>query len=193
MKIFFTVSKSGLPELTANCNLIKKELTNRGVKVIATFDKSYWKGTPWEKVTSHLSISEDKYRYVHDSAVRRAIFRADAVVIEASHSSFRLGFEAFFALSQQKPVLVLSQFKNYNHLIDQPNLFGAKYTPFTLPDEIEKFLRHVRKNKLRNRFNLFISDYQRKHIEEAAKHYGVSKSDYLRKLIETDEKEWKDR
>jgi hypothetical protein len=123
---------------------------------------------------------------LHDSAVKRAIFRADAMVIEASEPSFRLGFEAFFALSQQKPVLVLSRSRDYSHLIDQPNLFGAKYTDFTLPDEIEKFLRHVKENKLRNRFNLFISDAQRKHIEQSAKFYNVSKSDYVRKLIEAD-------
>jgi hypothetical protein len=188
MKVFLTVSRSGFPQLTDSCELIKTELKSHGVHVIATFDRSYWKGTPWEKIIDNLSVSEDKYRYIHDSAVRRAIFRSDAVVIEASYPSFRLGFEAFFALSQQKPVLVLSQSRNYGHLIDQPNLFGAKYTPFTLPDEIEKFLKHVRQHKLRNRFNLFISDHQRKHIEEAAKHYGVSKSDYIRKLIETDEK-----
>ena len=190
MKIFFTVSKSGLPKFSESYKLVLAELKNQGASVVATFDKSYWKGTSWKKVTEDLSTSEDSYRYAHDAAVKRAIFRADAVVIEASYPSFRLGFEAFFALSQQKPILVLSQFANYGHLIDQPNLFGAKYTPFTLPDEIEKFLRHVRQHKLRNRFNLFISDHQRKHIGEAAKFYNVSRSDYVRKLIDADEAEW---
>ena len=186
MKIFLTVSKSGLPKLLESCKLIKSELINQGASVVATFDKGYWKGTSWGKVAEDLTISEDRYRYLHDSAVKRAIFRADAMVIEASEPSFRLGFEAFFALSQQKPVLVLSRSRDYSHLIDQPNLFGAKYTDFTLPDEIEKFLRHVKENKLRNRFNLFISDAQRKHIEQSAKFYNVSKSDYVRKLIEAD-------
>lgn len=193
MKIFFTVSKSGFPKSAKDCKQIMAELKSQGISVVATFDKSYWKGTPWGKMAEDLTISEDRYRYLHDSAVKRAIFRADAVVIEASYPSFRLGFEAFFALSQQKPVLVLSQFQNFGHLIDQPNLFGAKYTPFTLPDEIEKFLRHVRHHKLRSRFNLFISDCQREHIKEAAKYYNVSRSDYVRKLIDTDQAEWEHR
>lgn len=190
MKIFFTVSKGGLPNLLENCQMITDELKKQGAVVIATFDKTYRKGTPWPKASADFVYSEDASRYAHDQAVKRAIFRADAVVIEASHPSFRLGFEAFFALSQQKPVLVLSQTRNYGHLIDQPNLFGAKYNKFTLPDEIEKFLKHVRQHKLRNRFNLFISDSMRKHLEQAAKYYGVSMSDYVRKLVEADEGKW---
>lgn len=95
MKIFLTVSKSGFPKFAENCEQIMAELKNQGASVAATFDKSYKKGTPWKKVTEDLSTSEDSYRYVHDLTVKRAIFRADAVVIEASYPSFRLGFEAF--------------------------------------------------------------------------------------------------
>src|SRR4030042_4734263 len=186
MKIFFTVSNSGLPGLLKNCGQILKELKSHGANVTATFDKSYWKGARNLGNIEGVTTSEDQYRFVHDRAIRRAIFRADAVVIEASYPSFRLGFEAFFALSQQKPVLVLSQSRNYGRLIDQPNFFGAKYTLFTIPDIVEGFLKHVRKNKLRNRFNLFISDEHKKHIEDVAKRYGVSMSDYIRRLIEND-------
>lgn len=187
MKIFFTVSQSGLPGLLPSCQMIREELVRQGASVVATFDRSYRKGTPWRKVVESLAILEDKYRFANDTAVRRAIFRADAVVIEASHPSFRLGFEAFFALSQQKPVLVLSRTRNYGHLIDQPNLFGAKYTDFTLPDDIEKFLRHIREHKLRYRFNLFVSDEHVQKIKARAKQYGVPMSDYIRKLIESDQ------
>lgn len=190
MKIFFTVSKSGMSKYKHCWEKIRDELINQGATVVSTFDRSYWKGTPWKGETG-LSTSEEKLRYIHDRAVRRAIFRADAVIIEASYPSFRLGFEAFFALTQQRPVLVLSQFRNYGHLINQPNLFGAKYSDFTLPDEIAKFLKQVKEHKLRNRFNLFISDNQKIHIESASKHYGFSKSGYIRKLIEADAENWK--
>lgn len=188
MKIFLTVSKTGLTKFAETYNAVLKELHARGAQVEATFVKTYLNNIPKYKEIKDLASSEDDFRYVHDSAVRQAIFRADAVVIEASYPSFRLGFEAFFALSSQKPVLVLSKFHNYGKLVDQPNFFGAKYSSFTLPDEIEKFFRHVKKYKLRNRFNLFISDEHRRHIEKAAHHYNISKSDYVRKLIEGDER-----
>ena len=56
--------------------------------------------------------------------------------------------------------------------------------------KIQKFLRHVKQFKLRNRFNLFISDTQREHLEKVAKQNNVSKSDYVRKLIEGDINKW---
>lgn len=186
MNIFLTVSKTGMSEFAESYQAVLQELIEHGAHVEATFVKTYLNKTPKLKTVKDLASSEDRYRHVHDSAVRQAIFRADAVVVEASYPSFRLGFEAFFALSSQRPVLVLSKFHNYANLIDQPHFFGAKYTPFTLPDEIEKFLRHVKRYKLRNRFNLFLSDTHKHSIEKAAARYKVSKSDYVRKLIEAD-------
>lgn len=185
MKIFLTVSKTGMAKFEKSYEAVLNELKAQGAQVEATFTKAYLK-SPTLKAVKDLTLSEDSYRYVHDTAVRQAILRSDGVVIEASYPSFRLGFEAFFALSAQKPVLVLSQDHNYAHLIDQPHFFGAKYTPFTLPDEIEKFLKHIRQYKLNNRFNLFISDAQRQYIEKAATQHNVSKSDYIRKLVEKD-------
>src|SRR3989344_3425800 len=182
MKIFLTVSKSGQTKFGNTYQKVLKELETQGAKVEATFIKTYLNKSPKLKAIKDLADSEDSYRYIHDKAVRQAVFRADGVVIETSYPSFRLGFEAFFALSLGKPVMVLSQFHNYGHLIDQPNFFGAKYNEFTLPDEIQKFLRHVKQFKLRNRFNLFISDTQREHLEKVAKQNNISKSDYVRKL-----------
>lgn len=185
MKIFFTVSKSGIKNHLGDYKKVLKELGNQRVKVEATLIKTYLK-KPFLKKIPELVNQEGSYKYVHDSAIRKAIIWSDAVIIEASYPSFRLGFEAYFALAQQKPVLILSKTRNYGNLIDQPNFFGAKYTDFTLPDEIEKFIRHVREYKLRNRFNLFISDKHKVHLEKMAVIQGVSMSDYVRKLVERD-------
>lgn len=186
MKIFFTCSKTALNKYRRLYTAVLNELKKSKVNVEATLDRSFLDQTPELKKVQNLGLREDSYKYVHDTAVRQAIYRCDAIVIEASYPSFRLGFETFFALSLQKPVLVLSKFQNYANLINQPHFFGAKYTDFTLPDEIEKFVRHVKKYRLRNRFNLFISDKQKGHMDEMGKRYAVSKSDYLRMLIDKD-------
>ena len=185
MKILFTFSRSSQSEHSKTFTKVLSELERQGLEVEATFRKDHYPDE-YKNIDETIVDSEGKFRYIHDKAVRRAIFRTDAVVIEASYQSFRLGFEAFYALTKQKPVLVLSKFRNYSNLIDQPHFFGAKYADFTLPDEIEKFKRHVEHYKLRNRFNLFISDNHKQHLEKSAKHYGVSMSDFMRKLIETD-------
>ncbi len=186
MRIFFTHSKTGRKKFAKEYQLVFDELHKHKVKTITTLDRRYLSKKPELLKVKNLSESENKYRYVHDSLIKRAIFVSDAVVIEASHSSFRLGFEAHFALSQQKPVLILSLKRNYANLIKNPNFFGAKYNEFTLPDEIEKFIAHVKKYKLRNRFNMFISDEEKEYLQRVSKINSLSMSSYLRKLIQQD-------
>ncbi|KKQ97469.1 MAG: hypothetical protein UT24_C0008G0021 [Candidatus Woesebacteria bacterium GW2011_GWB1_39_12] len=185
MKIFYTVSYSAWIKHKDFFKVVLDELERHKAKVETTIRRDHYRAE-LKKIKDSTSPSEDKYRYENDRGVRQSIFRADAVVIEASYPSFRLGFEAFYALTQNKPVLVLSKFRNYSKLIDQPHFFGAKYTKFTLPDEIAKFIRHVEYHKLRNRFNLFISDSHKEHLEKSGKHFSVSMSDYIRKLVEAD-------
>lgn len=183
MKIFLTVSRTGMQKYQKNYEKILAELNRCGVDVFATFVRKY--ADQLEKYRKGAK-TETARKYANDTAIRREISKADAVVIEASYPSFRLGFETFYALSLQKPVLVLAKDRDYSSLIDQPHFFGARYSDFTLPDEIEKFLRHVKENRLRTRFNLFISDKHREKLSARAKHFGVSMSDYVRKLIEKD-------
>lgn len=185
MKIFFTVSKSGRGKFSEANKLVLNEIKKHKVKVITTVGEEYLKNED-NLQNRGVSESEDKYKYTHDTIVKRAIFVSDAVVVEASHQSFRLGFETHFALSQQKPVLVLSKERNYANLIKHPNFFGAKYTEFTLPDEIEKFVNHAKEYKLRNRFNLFISDKEKEYLRHLSKVNNISMSSYLRKLIQQD-------
>jgi len=185
MKVFYTVSHSAFLKNRATYAFVLRELERQKVSVETTGRRDHF-SKDLKRLKTNITDSEEKYRYENDKGVRQAIFRADAVVVEASYPSFRLGFEAFYALSQNKPILVLSKFRNYGKLIDQPHFFGARYTEFTLPDEIAKFIRHVEHHKLRNRFNLFISDSHKDRLEKSGKHFGVSMSDYIRKLIESD-------
>lgn len=183
MNIFLTVSRTGMKKHIKDYKKVLSELERQNVKVTTTFVKQY---ADQLKVFRESAKTAKEKKYANDMAVRKAIAKSDAVIIEASYPSFRLGFEAFYALSMEKPVLVLSKLEDYSSLIDQPNFFGAKYTNFTLPDEIEKFIKHVKQYKLRIRFNLFISESHKEKLEKAAKHFNVSMSDYLRKLIEED-------
>ena len=153
MKVFYTVSRTALIKHKETYMAVIDELERQKIKVETTIRKDHYR-PELKKVAEVIGTSEDKYRYENDKGVRAGIFRADAVVIEASYPSFRLGFETFYALSQNKPVLVLSKFRNYSKLINQPHFFGARYSKFTLPDEIAKFRHHTERHKLRNRFNL---------------------------------------
>ncbi len=182
MNLFFTVSRTGMQENLNDYEQVLHELERHHVSVFATLREFPLK---LEKLRDGSTSTKDT-KYLADREIRKEIAKSDAVVIEATYPSFRLGFEAFYALTLQKPVLVLSRNQDYSSLIDQPHFFGAQYSDFTLTDEIAKFLSHVRKYNLRCRFNLFISDVHKVKIAKAAKRYGVSMSDYVRKLIEED-------
>lgn len=190
MKVFFTCSRAGskIDKYRSLDIKVLEELRRLEVSIESTIERTYLSQTPELRKILDLTENESAYKFVHDSLVRRVIRRSDAMVVEASYPSFRLGFEAFYALSLQKPVLVLSKFKNYANLINQPHFFGAKYTDFTLPDEIEKFVKHVKSYRLSARFNLFISDDQKSKIDKMSKQYNVSQSDYIRGLIDKDSK-----
>jgi hypothetical protein len=183
MNFFLTVSRTGMKKHIEDYKKVLSELERQNVKVTTTILKQY--ADRLKAYRKSAKTAKEK-KYANDTAVRKAIAKSDAVIIEASYPSFRLGFEAYYALSLEKPVLVLSKLEDYSSLIDQPNFFGARYTDFTLPDELEKFLIHVKEYKLRIRFNLFISELHKKKLEKASKHFNVSMSDYLRKLIEED-------
>lgn len=182
MKIFYTVSKTGMTKYLDTYQKVLDEVKKHNVEVFATF-KTF---PTLLKKFREKSISKKDKKYARDRVTRKVISKVDAVIIEASFPSFKLGFEAFYALSLQKPVLVLSKNKDYSGLIDQPNFFEARYNEFTLPDEIEKFIKHVESYRLRTRFNLFISDRHKQQLSKKARLYGVSMSDYIRKLIEED-------
>jgi len=188
MKIFFTCSRTGskIEEFQNYDFTVLKELKNQKLKIESTLEKTYLNKTPKLKAVPDLAINEIEYKHIHDSAVRQSIRNCDAIIVEVSYPSFRLGFETFFALSINKPVLVLSRFKNLGNLIAQPHFFGAKYSDFSLPDDIEKFVNYVKKHKLGIRFNLFISNDHKAKMDKISKKYNVSLSDYLRNLIDQD-------
>ena len=184
-KIFYTVSKRNLESHFDEYLFVLNELKRfKDIKVVSTIEKTYLKNSKYKKVKDLALKTSPEYRFIHSRNVRRAIYEADAVVIEASYQSFRLGFEAHYSVSLRKPTLVLSKFDDYGKLIDAPNFFGYKYTEFLLPDILEKFISYVKRNKLRERFNLFLSKEHKKILAENAKKLGVTQSEYIRMLIE---------
>jgi len=186
MNVYFSISYTAIKEYETEYKNVLRELKRQKITITETFHENYLFKGPLTQGPKNNLRGEDKYQFKHDSVMRKAISKCDAVIIEASYPSFRLGFEANFALSQQKPVLVLSKTLDYPLFMNHPNLFGAKYTDATLSDEITKFLKHVKEYKLRSRFNLFISEKHKEYLEKEAKHFGISMSDYIRKLIEND-------
>lgn len=137
---------------------------------------------------SLILLSDDNDRIVseHYKTTRRAIFEADAVIIDNSHSSFKLGHEATLAIKSNKPTLVISQHENLSKLISHKLFFGAKYKRLTQKEIIKKFLDNVDRNKLSERINLFISKDQKDHLLKNQAENKQNFSEYIRELIDKD-------
>lgn len=117
-------------------------------------------------------------------STKRAISWTDATVIDNSHSSFRLGNEATIAVQNRKPVLVLSQNKDYSKLIDTAYFYGAKYTMYNVREIIKDFIGKAQKQVLKNRFNLMLSDEHKELLEVMSLQKSVSQAEILRDLLE---------
>jgi hypothetical protein len=181
MKIFFTCSYSGKKLYQKNFDAVIKAIEKNDVELITTERPAYIEignKDRTKKIQNHNKL--------HYESIRRAIIESDAVIIDNSHESFRLGHEATLALSFNKPVLVLSVNRDMSMFIKHKNFSGAKYTPYNLQSIIDNFVKTAHKKLLSIRFNMFISEEQQNYLQKVANFENSTMSEYLRKLIEED-------
>lgn len=179
MKIFYTASYWGKREYQKFYDLVGKAIEATGVEVVSTEKGNYLDLlSPTEK--EELS---DK-RLVHYEAIRRGIRQADAVVIEISNEDFQLGHEATLAIQAKKHVLCLSLHEDFGKKINSRYFHGAKYNKMTVEQQVEEFVAQAKREKLNQRFNLFLSSAQVEWLENESNQRNVGKSELLRELID---------
>lgn len=181
MKIFFTASYHGKENLQKYYDLIVETIQDTGVELVSPELGNYRKIL--KPLDMHSLKTEEQ---IHYEAVRKGILWADAVIFEVSHEDFQLGHEATLATQYKKPVLLLSLKEDYGKKIQNRFLQGAKYSKYNIKDLLLHFIIKNRQELLSERFNMFISQSQLKHLEVAGKTKGMNKSEYLRDLIEKD-------
>ncbi|MBP9690496.1 hypothetical protein KBD81_00285 [Candidatus Woesebacteria bacterium] len=118
----------------------------------------------------------------------RAIKKADAIVVEATTTTFDMGRLMTLAIFQHKPVLILQRKGagldielGANRLVN-----NKTYSEDKLPDldrKLEDFMKAVQKQRLTYRFNLMLSRDINGYLMEQSTEKGISKADYIRSLI----------
>ena len=183
MKIFNTASWYGRKKYLKYYNLVLSAIEKTGVELIATE-----KGNYKEILSGAEKAKLPTERLIHYEAIRRGILSADAVIIEISNEDFQLGHEATLAIQAKKPVLCLSVHEDFSEKINNPYFFAAKYSEYTVEEIIEEFIKRCQKRQLSERFNLFISPNEVQYLEKTAADRKMNKSEYLRSLIDKDQK-----
>lgn len=182
MKIFYTASYHGKGKYQKNYDQVREALEVQKIDLISPEKDNY---------LQLLSASEKQgltERQIHYEAVRKGILWADAVVIEISEQDFQLGHEATLAIQAKKRVLCLSIHEDFEQKITNRYFFGAKYNEYTIGEIIEEFINKAKRGLLTERFNCFLSPNQVRHLEVMGVAKEMNMSEYLRELIEADQR-----
>lgn len=183
MRVFFTASYTGKEKYQNEFDLVRNAIKKTGVELLSPEEGNY------------LSLLKDKdfnklksKQKIHYEAIKRGIQWAQAVIIEISHEDFQLGHETTLAIQAKKPVLCLSIHKDFSGKITNPYFHGAKYNEYNIEEIIDNFIKNSEKEALSERFNLFLSPRQVVYLEGVSKRSGMNMSEYVRMLIDRDQK-----
>lgn len=180
MKVFFSMSfRSDLPI----GYLIIKYLRDLGHKMV---NDSYDKGNDLPKVFYEWSTEK---RLVHYKAVFQSLRSADIVVLESSIHSLTIGQMIQEAIDLRKPLLVLVKKGIKLTFLDglseeDGRLVKVEYTPETLASKLKEGIEYLTE-KLGTRFTLILPPEIIQHLDGISKS-GLSRSEYIRKLISDD-------
>lgn len=183
MKLVFVASLAG------------KESLNQSYKKIVSICRDLNHEVFDDYVTQHTqdaleraSVNNLKETYKKITAEIKA---SDAVIAETTQSSLGVGRYIGTALQYHKPILVL--YRNYlprTLVFDPTRLITIK--KYSIEDEkrlkeiLQKFATTAEKKKLTYRFNFMIDKNMNNYLEFKSKKEGISKADYMRKLISSD-------
>ncbi|MDP1722243.1 MAG: ribokinase [Candidatus Gottesmanbacteria bacterium] len=169
MKIFFTSPYDGKKIYQPYIDRIVKTIESTGATVISP-----------EKSRQYFDSFRDEnlkklgdHDRVHYEFVRQGIANADAVIIEASFENFQVGHEATLAIIYNKPVLCLSQKKDYGELIRHEAFQGERYTDRNLESLVLTFLRKV-SQKIRSKRNSSLTTQKKSPVNLSSTHKNIA-------------------
>lgn len=182
MKVFYTASFYGKNKYQKYYDLVLKSIEAQGVELLSPEKGDY------KAILKNKKLKSVDPETQHYEAIRQGILWADVVIIEISNQDFQLGHEATLAMVNKKPVLCLSLTTDYSRIIQNRHFHAAKYNQYNAKRLISDFIAKQRKELLSIRFNCFLSKSQIDYIEGMAKIKGMNKSEYLRELIDNDQR-----
>lgn len=180
MRFFFTASVHGKKQLESNYRLIEQEVKRLGHEVDnGNFsDQSPEEMDKWDE---HQSLEFHK-------KIMNGMKRAEGLLIEASYPSVGVGFNLASAVQLAKPIIVFFTGKEEPHIFRTLEKINDKFQVVRyanldqLRKEIPPALAFATENQ-DTRFNFFISPEHAKYLDWIAQTYKMSRSVYLRRLI----------
>ena len=170
MNIFFTCSYSGKAKYQKYYDLIIASIKKTGVSLSSP------------ELDNNFPRPDDS---PHFQKMKSGITKADAIIIDVTDEGFQLGYEAALAVQNKKHVLCLSLLRDFSQRIDNRYFHAAKYSEMNIEEIISDFINSLQHHQFDQRFNCFLSQKQIKTLDLNASKLGLTKSDYIRKLIDS--------
>lgn len=183
MKVYFNASLIGKEKYLAEYKAIVKMIHDLGHTAYA----DHIMARNYKEVQKY---SEEQYEKDYQKT-RRLIEKSDVMIIEATYPSIGIGHTMAMALQMYKNVLVLYRSPETPHglLLGDPDrlLTIKKYDskqPEKLKNILDTFLKKAQKRLLKIRLNLMIDQEQEEYLNLVSQTRSVSKSDFIRQLID---------
>lgn len=179
MKIYFTVSISQMDENTrSNSEKIIELLEKMGHTVL-------------HKEALNKKISEIKLQTPEQALKAQKLLstlkkQAEIIIVEATKQSLGIGQEISFALSLNKPVIVLYSGNSVPHVLQDEGkdfLIISNYENHNLESVLSESLDYA-SSQQDTRFNFFVSPKHINFLDWIAQNKKIPRSVYLRRLIE---------
>lgn len=177
MKVFFTASLSEKDKYQQYYDAAVKEIRKNN-EIISLEVQEY----------SHL-IPKDILKSVpkneiHYTWLKKGIKKSNCVIIDASRDSFRLGHETTLALLYNKPVLCLSDKKDYSNAIINPKFYASMYkNAADVELAVGRFLDMVKAKHVGLRKNIYITSEYTNFLNWYSKSKSKNDSEVIRELI----------
>lgn len=181
MNVHFTASNYQLEKHYSDYSAIIAAIKNSGHTLTRE-----WLEEDLARRKKKRSYTETEYSEIWQK-VKVSILQADAVIVDGSVNSFSIGYQTAFALSNKKPVMVMTCDHEISQTIisgeDNPLLFIEEYSQDTLETVVTTFLRKFDLPKQDMRFNMFIDRETQAFLEIEAYKTGKTKAKIIRDMI----------
>jgi hypothetical protein len=177
MKVFFTASLSEREKYKKYYDSVVKAV-QKDDEIISLEVQEYSHLIPKDIIKS---IPKNELHYTW---LKKGIKKSNCVIIDASRDSFRLGHESTLALLYNKPVLCLSDKKDYSDAIINPKFYAAIYKDEKdVTSAVSSFLDLVKSKHVGLRKNIYITSEYANFLNWYSKTNSKNDSEVIRELI----------
>jgi hypothetical protein len=179
MKVFFTASLSEREKYKEYYDTVVQTIQANGDEVISLEVQDYSYLIPKDVIES---IPKNELHYTW---LKKGIKKSNCVVIDASRDSFRLGHEASLAMLYNKPVLVISNKKDYSDVIINPRFYAHIYnSKADIQYAVTDFLKTVLNKHMGLRKNFIITSENRNFLKWYSNKFAMNDSEIVRQQLD---------